>query len=113
MRLTTALALAGAAALGAIRPGSAQQSAPTPASTQPDISGHWTFNASQSDNPRNMMQPRDSGGDQEGGGGGRGEGAVELELGHGRASMRLASGQDHLVAPSAGRGRKLTAEAQS
>jgi hypothetical protein len=28
----------------------------------PDISGRWTYNAAQSDNPRGMMQPGDSGG---------------------------------------------------
>jgi hypothetical protein len=34
-----------------------------PAQTQaPDISGRWTYNAAQSDNPRGMMQPGDSGG---------------------------------------------------
>src|SRR6266705_1506635 len=43
---------------------------------QPDLSGHWTFNAAQSDNPRDMLQGRDSTGDQSrggrgGGGGGR------------------------------------------
>jgi len=53
-----------------------------PAAVQrPDLSGHWTYNATQSDNPRSMMQRRDSaGGDRDGGfgdarggyGGGRG-----------------------------------------
>lgn len=39
---------------------------------QPDLSGHWTFNAVQSDNPRDMLQGRDSTGEQSrGGGGGR------------------------------------------
>src|SRR2546430_4291627 len=32
---------------------------------QPDLSGHWTFNAAQSDNPRDMLQGRDSTGDQD------------------------------------------------
>ncbi len=35
---------------------------------QPDLSGHWTFNAAQSDNPRDMLQGRDSTGDQSRGG---------------------------------------------
>jgi hypothetical protein len=35
---------------------------------QPDLSGHWTFNAAQSDNPRNMLQGRDSTDDQARGG---------------------------------------------
>src|SRR2546422_10987380 len=39
---------------------------------QPDLSGHWTFNAAQSDNPRHMLQGRDSTGDQSRGGGGGG-----------------------------------------
>ncbi len=51
-----------------------------PAAVQrPDLSGHWTYNPAQSDNPRSMMQRRDSvggdrpGGDRPGGfGGGRG-----------------------------------------
>src|SRR6266571_854870 len=34
----------------------------------PDLSGHWTFNAAQSDNPRDMLQGRDSTGDQSRGG---------------------------------------------
>src|SRR5256885_10995608 len=40
-----------------------------PAAVQrPDLSGHWTYNATQSDNPRSMMQRRDSaGGDRDGG----------------------------------------------
>jgi hypothetical protein len=29
---------------------------------RPDLSGHWVFNQTQSDNPRDMMQGRDSGG---------------------------------------------------
>src|SRR2546428_13790453 len=35
---------------------------------QPDLSGHWTFNAAQSDHPRDMLQGRDSTGDQSRGG---------------------------------------------
>ncbi len=38
----------------------------------PDLSGHWTFNAAQSDNPRDMLQGRDSTGDQSRGGRGGG-----------------------------------------
>src|SRR5204862_7395675 len=70
MRLTTAVLLIAAA---------------TPLQAQhPDLSGRWTFNAAESDNPRNMLQGRDSTGDESrggrsgggypgmGGGGGRG-----------------------------------------
>src|SRR3989454_12740040 len=39
---------------------------------QADLSGHWTFNAAQSDNPRDMLQGRDSTGDQSRGGRGGG-----------------------------------------
>jgi len=47
------------------------------AAQRPDLSGRWTYSALESDNPRNMMQRRDSaGGDRPGGypgiGGGRG-----------------------------------------
>src|SRR5881628_413478 len=68
MRLTTAVLLIAAA---------------TPLWAQhPDLSGQWTFNAAQSDNPRDMLQPQDSavsgsrvgrsGGGYPGLGGGRG-----------------------------------------
>jgi len=66
---TTVVLLAAATLLGgASRP---------PATVRPDLSGHWTYNAAQSDNPRSMMRRRDSaGGDRGGspgfGGGGRG-----------------------------------------
>lgn len=45
----------------------------------PDLSGHWAWNQGQSDNPRDMMQSRDSGGGsgqrmRGGGGGGGGRG---------------------------------------
>src|SRR5256885_7679151 len=54
MRLTTAVMLFVAA---------------TPVTAQhPDLSGQWTFNAAQSDNPRNMLQGRDSSGDEARGG---------------------------------------------
>jgi hypothetical protein len=41
---------------------------PAPAQ-HPDLSGRWNFNASQSDDPRDRVQPGDSGGDAERGGG--------------------------------------------
>src|SRR5256885_17082354 len=42
----------------------------------PDLSGHWTFDAAQSDDPRNRTQLGDTtgGGERGGGGGGRGGG---------------------------------------
>src|SRR6266550_138551 len=55
---------------------------------RPDLSGHWTFNAAQSDNPRDMLQGRDSTGEQSrggrgggylgGGGGGGGRGGAGM-----------------------------------
>src|SRR2546421_5074847 len=43
--------------------------AATPVTAQhPDLSGQWTFNAAQSDNPRDMLQGRDSSGDESRGG---------------------------------------------
>ena len=74
MNATTPMVLAAATLLGG--------ATRIPAAVQrPDLSGHWTYNATQSDNPRSMMQRRDSaGGDRDGGfgdarggyGGGRG-----------------------------------------
>jgi hypothetical protein len=64
MRLKAAVALAGMTVLGAL--GVAAQA------QQPNISGHWTFNAAQSDDPRDQMQGRDSAGGDNGGGGGGG-----------------------------------------
>ncbi len=65
MHLTTAVALCGVVALGG-----------APATTMlvdhPDLSGQWTLNAAQSDNPRNMLQARDSSGDEARGGRSRG-----------------------------------------
>jgi len=64
MHLTTAVALCGVVALGG-----------APATTlvdHPDLSGQWTLNAAQSDNPRDMLQARDSSGDQSRGGRSRG-----------------------------------------
>src|SRR2546428_4176282 len=60
---------------------------------QPDLSGHWTFNAAQSDNPRDMLQGRDSSGDESRGGrtgggyagtGGGGRGGFGGRAGFGR-----------------------------
>src|SRR2546422_11648957 len=53
MNMTTAVAVVGVALLGG---------APaTPlVAQQPDLSGRWTFDAAQSDNPRDMLQPQDS-----------------------------------------------------
>src|SRR2546426_12059611 len=55
MRLTTVVVI-GVVALGS--------AATTPLWAQhPDLSGQWTFNAAQSDNPRDMLQGRDSTGE--------------------------------------------------
>jgi len=65
MNLTTRIALTALALAGGL--------GPDPAEAQhPELSGRWSYNASQSDNPRTMAQGRDSmGGGDEGGGGGR------------------------------------------
>jgi len=66
MKLTTALALAALAPPGGV--------GWTPAVAQrPDLSGHWTFNATQSDDPRDMLPLRDTAGSGSSGtrGGGR------------------------------------------
>lgn len=61
----------------------------TPAAAQrPDLSGRWTYNAAQSDNPRNMGEWGDSTGDREGrrggyGGGGEGRGGFGGRGGYG------------------------------
>src|SRR2546422_4133085 len=55
---------------------------------QPDLSGHWTFNAAQSDNPRDMLQGRDSTGDQSRGGRGGGYPG----MGGGRGGFRGGGG---------------------
>jgi hypothetical protein len=49
---------------------------PTPATAQwPDLTGHWTYNAAQSNDPRDMMRSDDStGGERRGGFGGDGGG---------------------------------------
>src|SRR5882762_11570900 len=61
MNVTMAVALVGAALVGG--------AAGIPLVVEhPDLSGRWTFNAAQSDNPRDMLQGRDSTGDQSRGG---------------------------------------------
>src|SRR5258708_28294296 len=63
MNVSTAVALVGAVlAGGAVGTRLAVE--------HPDLSGRWTFNAAQSDNPRDMLQGRDSTGDQSRGRGG-------------------------------------------
>ena len=61
MQLMTAVVLCGLVALSGVA-GTALVIA------HPDLSGRWTFNAAQSDNPRDMLQGRDSTGDQSRGG---------------------------------------------
>src|SRR2546427_10738832 len=55
MNVTTAVALVGVALLGGA------PAVPLVAQ-QPDLSGRWTFDAAQSDNPRDMLQSQDSAG---------------------------------------------------
>ena len=61
----------------------------------PDLAGHWVFNQAQSDNPRDMMQARDSGRGGGGGGGaaGRSAGAADSVAGweEGAAAVRVAA----------------------
>ena len=64
MNLTTRIALTGMALAGGIGPAPAQ-------AQHPDLSGHWTFDAAQSDDPRNRTQLGDTTGGGERGGGGR------------------------------------------
>ncbi len=64
MHLTTAVALCGIVVLGG--------AAATTLVVHPDLSGQWTLNAAQSDNPRDMLQARDSSGDESRGGRSRG-----------------------------------------
>ena len=65
MNLTTRIALTGMALAGGIGPAPAQ-------AQHPDLSGHWTFDAAQSDDPRNRTQLGDTTGGGERGGDGRG-----------------------------------------
>ena len=67
MNLTTRIALTGMALAGGIGPAPAQ-------AQHPDLSGHWTFDAAQSDDPRNRTQLGDTTGGGERGGGGDGRG---------------------------------------
>jgi hypothetical protein len=60
MRLTAEVALIGVVVLGGATPRLLAQ--------HPDLSGQWTFNAAQSDNPRDMIQGRDSAGGESRGG---------------------------------------------
>src|SRR2546426_6562159 len=55
MNVTTAVALVGVALLGGAP-------AVPLVPQQPDLSGRWTFDAAQSDNPRDMLQGSDSAG---------------------------------------------------
>src|SRR2546430_3312852 len=54
------------------------------AAQRPDLSGHWTYNTGQSDNPRSMMQQRDSAGGDRGGSPGFGGGGGRGGFGGGR-----------------------------
>ena len=67
MNATTVVLLAAATLLHGASP------RPPATGQRPDLSGHWTYNAGQSGNPRSMMERRDSaGGDRAGGFGGEG-----------------------------------------
>ena len=64
----------------------------------PDLAGHWVFNQAQSDNPRDMMQARDSGrggfggrmgGGRRGGQGGGGGGLSDDQRARMRQTMDL------------------------
>jgi len=67
MNLTTRIALTGMALAGGIGPAPAQ-------AQHPDLSGHWTFDAAQSDDPHNRTQLGDTTGGGERGGSGGGDG---------------------------------------
>src|SRR2546428_13468062 len=82
MKLTPAVALVAPAFVGAAAPIRAQG---------PDLSGRWTFNAAQSDNPRDQMQGRDSTGGDRGGGSGRRGGAYP-GMGGGRGGFGAGRG---------------------
>src|SRR2546422_10309398 len=94
MNVTTAVALVGVALLGGA------PAVPLVAQ-QPDLSGRWTFDAAQSDNPRVMLQSQDSAGGESRGsrpgsgyrrGGGRG-GFGRGRDGGGRGGMSAAQRQ--------------------
>jgi hypothetical protein len=90
MNVTTAVALVGAALVGGA-------AGTPPVVEHPDLSGRWTFNAAQSDNPRDMLQGRDSTGDQSRGGypgmgGGRGGHGGRGGFGRGRGGGERAGG---------------------
>src|SRR5256886_14235009 len=57
------------------------------AAQRPDLSGHWTYNTGQSDNPRSMMQQRDSAGGDRGGSPGFGGGGGRGGFGGGRGGF--------------------------
>src|SRR2546421_9944346 len=57
------------------------------AAQRPDLSGHWTYNTAQSDNPRSMMQQRDSAGGDRGGSPGFGGGGGRGGFGGGRGGF--------------------------
>ncbi|HVH69476.1 MAG TPA: hypothetical protein VM716_16545 [Gemmatimonadales bacterium] len=59
MKLTTRIAVTTLILAGGVGRGTAT-------AQRPDISGRWTFNASQSDKPRDMMQGDTAGGEQRG-----------------------------------------------
>ena len=77
MHLTTAVALCGVVALG--------DAAATTLVVHPDLSGRWTLNAAQSDNPRDMLQAGDSSGDESRGGRSRGGYGGRGGFGRGRS----------------------------
>src|SRR3989442_15957494 len=81
MQLMTAVVLCGLGALSGVA-GTALVIA------HPDLSGRWTFNAAQSDNPRDMLQGRDSTGDQSRGG----RGGASPGMGGGRGGFSGGGG---------------------
>src|SRR2546428_13721280 len=95
MPVTTWVVLIGVVALGS--------AAATPLWAQhPDLSGQWTFNAAQSDNPRDMIQGRDSTGDESRGGR---SGGGYPGMGGGRGGICGAGGFGPGGRGGAGRGR--------
>jgi len=84
MHLTTAVALCGVVALSS--------AAATTSVVHPDLSGQWTLNAAQSDNPRDMLQARDSSGDEARGGRSRGGYGRRGGFGRGRGGGERGGG---------------------